>query len=43
MPRLKAAEVINPRRAFLASLKWEISLRYESHFLVVPRQFSGFA
>lgn len=43
-PRLKAAEVINPLCAsFLASFKWKISVRYESHFLFVPRQFSGFA
>lgn len=39
----KAAEVINRQFAFLASLKWKISVRYESHFLVVLRQFSGFA
>lgn len=24
-------------------MKWKISVRYESHFPVVPRQFSGFA
>lgn len=34
--------MINPGYSFLAVLKWEISVRYESNFLVVLRQFLRF-
>lgn len=38
----KGSVVINPGYSFLADLKWEISVRYESNFLVVLQQFLRF-